>query len=1204
MAVKFTPDQQKVIDLRDCNVLVSAAAGSGKTAVLVERIVNLVCDETKPVDIDRLLIVTFTNAAAAEMRERISAGISARMDEHPESEHIQRQAALLHNAQISTIDSFCLFLLRNHFHEIGLDPAFRIADEGEIKLLKQDVMKEMLEEYFASGDERFRYCVEFFCHNGSEAALEEHILNLVRYADSFPWPEEWLRERKKDYAPPAGTAFSDTPCGAYLTGYLKLTVQGWIAKLRQGKKLCEEPDGPYMYGACLDAELAQAETLLACNTPDDFRTNLPKVVFGRLPSKADDSVSLQKRERTKKLRDAVKKSVEATYSQFFGKSEETVRRQEEACLASVEMLIDLALDFSARFAEKKRHKKIVTFPDVEHFALDILLKKEDGRIVPSQVAKEYRRHFVEIMTDEYQDSNLVQEYLLGALSGEEDGNFNRFMVGDVKQSIYKFRLARPELFLEKYQAYDVAGDRVRVDLSKNFRSRREVVDAVNDVFGRIMSTETGGILYDEKAALYPGAEYPQNQGDEAEFLLIEKPSADSSLSDREAEAFAVADKIKQLRTDLLVTEKGSNVLRPLRYSDIVILLRTNAGWDEVFRKVLESQGIPVHAASKTGYFDAIEVQELLQVLRVLDNPTQDIPLFGMMKSLFGGFTDEEIALLRSNLKKVSLYEALKAYAQNPEGGELAGKVKTFLERIAFYRKLTVYLPVRELLTRIVTDFDYLNYVTALPAGSKRRANVEMLFTRASDFEKTSYFGLFHFVRYIEQLQKYDVDYGEGELLDENADVVRIMSIHKSKGLEFPVTFVSGMSKQFNKMDMRNGMILDMDMGLAVDFVDPVERVRCKTLRKHILSCKLQEDMLAEELRILYVAMTRAREKLILIGVLNDAQNEWDLMQTNVTDTLSFADFFESKSYMDFLKPVLAGTGIAVSVIGERQEQAEEAAEQVGLALKKEKLLEAGKYCDPEAGELLRERLAYLYPFENLGGLYTKTTVSELKIAAMADRDEAAYHLFEEKEVQPYIPSFLRKEETVSGALRGTAYHRVMEILDFSKVFGWDPEKCREALGDLRSYQSYVKEPATAQGLHSFLTHATQTKRLAKEYSEAVREDKVLHFLESELAYRMWKADQNGTLYREQPFVLGIPANRLNDAFPAEEKVLIQGVIDAFWEEEDGIVLLDYKTDAVNELSELYLRYQTQLDYYTEALQKLMEKPVTQQILYSFRLEQY
>ena len=1274
MGMKFTPEQQRVIELHNSNILVSAAAGSGKTAVLVERIIRMICDGEHPADIDRLLIVTFTNAAAAEMRERIAAGITARLEADPGNEHIQKQSALLHNAQITTIDSFSLFLIRNHFNEIGLDPDFRVADEGEIKLLQQEVLAQLLEDAYAGqfvpeAPEQFHACVEYFCPGGRESVLEQHILNLSRYAGSFPWPAEWLEERKNDYAAGDMEALVHSDYGQYLTERVNRTVEGCLEKLREVKRLCELPDGPYMYGELTEAEIEQLERLTSCKDLEEQAAKIPAVTFARLPSKKDDSVDPAKRELAKAIRNSVKDTLSDLSESYFKTPLELAVEQGKACREPLRMLLDLVLEFDRRLLAAKQERHLIDFSDMEHYALQILLKREkveesDGtgtdrtetkyRIVPSDVAMEYRQYFQEILIDEYQDSNLVQEYLLSAISGEEEGRYNRFMVGDVKQSIYKFRLARPELFLEKYDIYQETGDLCRIDLAKNFRSRIQVVDAVNDVFSRIMSREIGGIAYDDKAALYPGAVYPAQEDPAygSELLLIRKPEKgereESGIGEqhtegagvlvdydnvRQLEALAIAARIKQLKGSLKVMEKSTGELRPVRYSDMVILLRTTSGWDEEFKKILEQQGIPVYITSKTGYFGALEVQELLQFLRVLDNPRQDIPLFGVMQSVFGGFTQEEIAQIRSggeghSRKRMTLYEALKEVAQSGrtveegeeisagesagEEAELSQKADTFLQRIGHYRDLTPFTSIRDLLQRILDDYDYLNYVTALPAGSKRRANVEMLLTKASAFEKTSYFGLFHFIRYMEQLEKYDVDYGEADTLDENADVVRIMSIHKSKGLEFPVVFVSGLSKRFNMQDANQSLIVDMDLGVAVDYVDSVRRIKNKTLRRAVLSAKMKEDNLAEELRVLYVALTRAREKLILTAVLDKADEKWELVQMTGQERLTYLDFCEAGSYMDFLLPILPKTGIAVKTLRTEDLAAEELGEQLRMGDRREQLRliacgETPLTGDPEENERklmhLRERFAYQYPHPGLQKLYTKTTVSELKIAAMAEKDEAAFHTFEEKEVVPYIPGFRREQEKVSGAVRGNAFHRVMELLDFMYVFVESGlfEKCP---GDYETYRKRLDAERLKNRLEEFLQRETVSLRLTEEYAKAVSLPKILNFLEQELAYRMWRAQEQGLLYREQPFVLGIDAKRLDPDLPEGEKVLIQGIIDVFFIEDGEIVLLDYKTDVIDSLEALWNRYNVQIQYYEEALTKLMQMPVKERILYSFYLEKY
>ena len=1215
MAIELTREQKLAINLHNCNILVSAAAGSGKTAVLSKRIVEMVCREENPVDIDRLLVVTFTNAAAAEMRERISQAILQRLNEDGANEHLQRQAALLHNAQITTIDSFCLFVLRNHFQDIGLDPAFRVADEGEMELLRQEVLGNLLEERFAAGDEDFCRCVEYYCPEGRDSALEKHILDLYHHAMSYPFPEEWLIQRKEDYRTTSLEELEASDWGQYLLMHLKRTVSSVSQDMEEIKRLCEEPDGPYMYGETVETETEMIQKLCGIDTLAGFEAALPAVTFGRLSSKKDASVNEEKRELTQKRREEIKKTIKKLAADYFSVPLATALRQYEACNQVVDTLIELCLAFKAGLDEKKREKKLLDFPDIEHFALEILVTRDDdGRIVPRKAAEEYREYFEEVLIDEYQDSNLVQEYLLQAVSGEEIGSYNRFMVGDVKQSIYKFRLARPELFLEKYKTYSVAeseagsvsdsgSDSVpeekcrRIDLHKNFRSRREVIDTVNQVFEAIMTEELGGIAYDEDAALDPGAIYPENTGCESELLLFEKPDQDSEQSAKEAEALGIAERIRELMKDFCVTDKESEKLRPVRYGDIVVLLRTGSGWDEEFKAVFEKQGIPAHVSGRTGYFAAQEVRDVLQFLQVLDNPRQDIPLFGVMKSVFGGFSDTEAALIRSGEREEdgSFYAALRSYAGRGQDTALQEKCKHFLEQIAKYRSYTAYMPIRELLQTLVEEYEYMPYVAALPAGEKRLANVEMLFTKAADFEKNSYRGLFHFVRYIEQLEKYNVDFGEANTLDENADVVRIMSIHKSKGLEFPIAIVAGLSKGFNMQDTKAPLLVDMDLGLGTDYVNPVLRVKNKTLRKNVLAAKMKLDILAEELRVLYVAMTRAREKLIMTAAVKKPRElleKRDILAAGAEDVRTEAEGAHSRAgklnytyltgascFLDYLLPVFP------QIIVRTQEELEgvkwkESFVQSG---RREMLGQSELFINKQELEGLLDRFAYRYPHEGLKYLYTKTTVSELKKAAMeGEEEEPAKELFPTEEVKPYIPAFMREKETVSGTTRGSAMHRVMELLDFTADYG--------------------DEAALVQAVQGFLKDG----RLTQEYAQAVRTGKILHFLHSPLADRMRKAALIGKLFKEQPFVYGIEASRLfaggqGAPFPGEETVLIQGIVDAYFEEEDGLVLLDYKTDVIEKPQELIRRYKVQLDYYQEALESLTGKKVKERILYSFYL---
>ncbi len=1251
MAISFTKNQQQVIDTHGCNLLVSAAAGSGKTAVLVERIVKTVSDAKHPVDIDRLLVVTFTNAAASEMRERISLALQEKLAADPENEHLQRQATLLHNAQITTIDSFCLFVIRNQFYTIGLDPGFRIAEEGERKLLIKDVLAQVLEEGYAKGDPAFLDCMEYFSAGSRDSAVEEVCMRLYDFAMSNPFPERWLEERKQDYRMQENVPFEEISWVAAFLDETRRMLEGCVRKLGEAVLFCEEPDGPYFYGTLLEREKEMTEALLhKCG--GDYETlysAFETVRFDRLPSKKDAAVSPVKRELVKNIRAEVKETLAGLQERYFFQTKEQIAKQMEVCGTAVNSLIDLVLSFKTAFDEKKREKNLLDFDDVEHFALAILTRfDEDGNCVPTETALEYRSHFHEILIDEYQDSNLVQEYLLSCISGEDEGRYNRFMVGDVKQSIYKFRLARPELFLEKYEEYAEIEENdsgknanIKIDLHQNFRSRYEILNSTNSVFAQLMGREVGGILYDEQAALYLGAEYPESSGNDTELLLFKTGGKPEDVSVKEQEAYGVAAKIRQLMQGFRVTDKETGGLRQLSYKDIVILLRTTSGWDEVFKEVLEGEGIPVYMTSRTGYFAAGEVQELLHFLRVLDNPLQDIPLYGVLHSGMGGFTEEEIALIRASYpEKKYLYDALVLCAGREgqeDGGfrqqglsegeclvtqELSEKIARFLAGVERYRDMAVYVSVHELLQTILRETEYLNYVAAKPDGRKRRANVEMLLVKAAEYEKTSYYGLYHFLRYMEQLEKYEVDYGEAGLQDENADVVRIMSIHKSKGLEFPVCFVCGLSKGFQKKDATAQMTLDVDAGIGVDYVDPRMRIRRKNLRKNVIADKILLDDLAEELRILYVAMTRAKEKLILTGTLKYPEKKAAsllLLQKQREILLPYDVLLASSSFLDLVLAALARNKcldefytcygcepdrqsplydkeMSIQVtLGGWEETVEESLEETVLKEKeKDRLLRSSceKDADAELMAQMSERFSYQYPHQNLSELYTKTTVSELKKAGMKEEEDFTFELYEEEPIVPYLPKFVKEDEQISGSKRGSAFHKVMELFDFREL----TEKVNTDNG------------ATLALAKSQLLKMREEGRLSEEYFEAVSLPKVAAFLQSSAAMRMGRAAREGKLYKEQPFVLGLEASRLKDTFPTEETVLVQGIIDVFFEEEDGYVVLDYKTDAVDTPEELVKRYQIQLDYYAEALEQLFGgsdsgkgKHVREKIIYSFKL---
>ena len=948
----------------------------------------------------------------------------------------------------------------------------------------------------------------------------------------------------------------------------------------------------------------------------------------------------------------------------------------------LEEVVRLTKQFADEFAAAKRRKNLVDFHDVEHFALQILVDEETEKV--KKTAEEFRDTFEEIMIDEYQDSNEVQETLLRSISREERGENNIFMVGDVKQSIYRFRLARPELFMKKYDSYSLEESTTqRIDLHKNFRSREEVLTCTNDIFYKIMARSLGNVEYDAEAALYPGASYPaiemkktagkeetaeeQTKQSIADFTpeILLADSNDELLEDTEfsdkktLEAKIVAEEIRHLMKTQPVTDKATGELRAARYSDIVILLRSLSGWADSLVEVLNGNGIPAHTVSSTGYFSTVEVQTVLSMLRLLDNPRQDIPMAAVLRSPMAGLTDEELAVLRLEDGSVPFHEAVLELAEGlyeedgqkeisdseadseadqKQGRNADGKKEDDIETTAhrkllkFYKKyrqlrqLVPDTPIHELIEIILRETGYGHYVAAMPAGNRRTANLNMLLEKAAAYEKTSYKGLFHFVRYIDELQKYDVDFGEADMVGENEDVVRIMSIHKSKGLEFPIVIVSGMGKNFNKQDTRSKMVLHPELGIGLDYMDGKKRIKSPTIAKKAIAKQIDLENLGEELRVLYVALTRAKEKLILTGTLKDAPEKLEFFrqQANLSKAadrpLSYLTREGASGYLDWILPAVLSYGdkypvriveaaeLVLDEVENQLEQNEDLTERIGEI----------KAADPQLVGQLKQRFSQRYPYQVDVLRKNKYSVSELKHRAMREKFEAEQEetipAFLEEPVTPTIPLFIQREESVEqetanrGALRGTAVHRVMECYDF----------------------------ASEKSVHEQMEAMEKEEKITADMRALVREQTVADFVSSETGRRMALAQRGGALYREKPFVMGFTEEELenygfgvgaqmieNEAqtenaqqeimsenvsqenhMHEEDLTLIQGIIDVFWIEDDGITVLDYKTDRVDTAQELIDRYATQLKLYADALERVFatrKLKVKEILIYSFRL---
>ena len=1258
MGVSWTTEQQQVIDLRNRNILVSAAAGSGKTAVLVERIVKIITDKNHPVDIDHLLIVTFTNAAAAEMRERIGNAIEKALDEQPGNEHLLRQLTLIHNAQITTIDSFCLYVVRNHFHEIDLEPNFRIGDEGELKLLREDVLGRVLEQNYEEPSEAFSDFVEGYASGRTDAALNEMILQLYEFSRSYPWPEKWLDSFVGAYRIETREELDRAEWLAPLTQNIRFVLKDCEQLLKQALAVTQQDDGPDMYEKAVRSDLEKYESLSKLTSFCELSVALSDIKYDRLASSRGFEGDPDKLELVKSLREQAKDVVKKLCKQYFFCSPEMMIEQLERTEPMLEEVVRLTKQFADEFAAAKRRKNLVDFHDVEHFALQILVDEETEKA--KKTAEEFRDTFEEIMIDEYQDSNEVQETLLRSISREERGENNIFMVGDVKQSIYRFRLARPELFMKKYDSYSLEESTTqRIDLHKNFRSREEVLTCTNDIFYKIMARSLGNVEYDAEAALYPGASYPVSADFIPEILLADSNDElleDTELTDKKTlEAKIVAEEIKHLMKTQQVTDKAAGTLRAAHYSDIVILLRSLSGWADSLVEVLNGNGIPAHTVSSTGYFSTVEVQTVLSMLRLLDNPRQDIPMAAVLRSPMAGLTDEELAVLRLEDGSVPFHEAVLELAEGlyeedgqkeisdseadrKQGRNADEKTENHIEITAhrkllkFYKKykqlrqLVPDTPIHELIEIILRETGYGHYVAAMPAGNRRTANLNMLLEKAAAYEKTSYKGLFHFVRYIDELQKYDVDFGEADMVGENEDVVRIMSIHKSKGLEFPIVIVSGMGKNFNKQDTRSKMVLHPELGIGLDYMDGKKRIKSPTIAKKAIAKQIDLENLGEELRVLYVALTRAKEKLILTGTLKDAAEKLEFyrQQANLSKAadrpLSYLTREGASGYLDWILPAVLSYGDKYSVriveaaelvldeVENQLEQNENLTERIGEI----------KAADPQLVGQLKQRFSQRYPYQTDILRKNKYSVSELKHRAMREKFEAEQEetipAFLEEPVTPTIPLFIQREESVEqetanrGALRGTAVHRVMECYDF----------------------------ASEKSVHEQMEAMEKEEKITADMRALVKEQIVADFVSSETGRRMALAQRGGALYREKPFVMGFTEEELeNYGFGVgsntdsceniyektdsdqekeeqqkvrheEDLTLIQGIIDVFWIEKDGIVLLDYKTDRVQQTKELIDRYETQLKLYADALERVFaarKLKVKEILIYSFFLEQ-
>ncbi|WP_428817537.1 helicase-exonuclease AddAB subunit AddA [Clostridium butyricum] len=1243
---KWTDEQLSAIKTRNCNLLVAAAAGSGKTAVLVERIIRIITNKDNPVDIDKLLVVTFTNAAAAEMRERIAAAISKALDKEPTSKNLQKQLTLLNRANITTMHSFCLDVIKNNFHKIDLDPSFRIGDQTEGILIKDEVIETLFEEKYDQEDTEFTSLVEAFSTYKNDDNLKELIINMYNFIMSGPWPENWLKENAEAFNIETMEELNNSKWVLVLKNSIKVEIEGYIKMLEKAIEIINLTDGLEPYLEAFSNELysiKNAYNSIDCGL-DDIYSSLCSISFGRLKSIKKDKVSDENAQNTvKSIRDDIKKKISELINNIFSVTPEEMLINIKGAYPTIKKLTEIVLEFDEKFSQKKKEKNILDFNDLEHLCLKILSDTdENGNIIPSKTAIEFKNLFDEVLVDEYQDSNNVQETIIELVSRRKDEFPNVFMVGDVKQSIYRFRQAKPELFMEKYINYTLEESNNRkIQLYKNFRSRKEVIDGVNYIFKEIMSETVGELEYTDEEALNLGASYENSEdenvilGGPIEVNIIEKSIEESDLNkekldeedfeNEEIEGVNLEGKIVAKRIKELMTTTGNNVFkvldketgeyRPIKYKDIVILLRATKNWSESLLDELGQEGIPAYADTGSGYFESIEIRTIMSLLRVIDNPMQDVPVIAVLKSPIMGFSAEDLSIIRLKNKEKYFYENIADIAEEnicDISEELITRCKGFLEKLEIWRNKAIYMPIDEFIWYLYMDTAYYGYVGAMPNGVLRQANLKILFQRAKQFEQTSFKGLFNFINFINKLTKSSGDMGSAKILGENEDVVRIMSIHKSKGLEFPVVFLCGTGKQFNLMDLNKNILYHDELGFGPDFVDLEKRVSIGTIAKEAIKKKMKLETLSEEVRILYVACTRAKEKLIITGTVNNIQKsieKWISSASLDYNLILPSEILKGKSYLDWIGMSLCQHNdgkilrekITVSneiskddnskwdiklwkrsdiVVNNEDDKLEEEKE-VKLSILEE------EYDKDVYGEV-DKRLSYKYPLKESTKLKSNISVSDLKKRNSEFIDQHVESIntedVESKNKRTVItPKFLQEEKGLTAAEKGTAVHFVMKKIDLDKV---------SSINEIKDQIQYLYE-------NDFIL---------EEEMKAVNPSKILNFFKSDLGKMMIELHKEGKkIYRELPFYTEISSVNIDNTLSEEyenEKVRLQGIIDCFFEYNGESILLDYKTDYVSRDNEQELKkkYIKQLDYYSDAVFKITGKKVSKRYLYSFYLE--
>ena len=1219
--VKWTNEQLQAIQEKDSNILVAAAAGSGKTAVLVERIIHKIIDEQ--MDIDKILVVTFTNAAASEMRERILEAIYKKLEENPENVHLQRQIILLNKASICTIHSFCLDVIHNHFYEIDLPSNFKIADTAEIDLLKQEVLDDLFEQKYTENDKDFIELLENYTNYRGDEALQELVLKIYKFIQSSPFPIKWLQE-KLELLKIEDKDISQTIWGKLIIQAVEDDIQESIMQLETVKsKMALYPEMTKFYQKICE-DLIILKDLQNYNSWDELYIKLLNFNFSKWP--VDKKVTNDLKEDSKEIRDKVKKHIKEKTAKLLSCSQEQAVKDLKIITPILEKFANLVTEFTKNFAEKKKEKNCIDFNDIEHFALKILLDENNN---PTEVAKKYKEKFEEIAIDEYQDSNLVQEAILTSIS---KGN-NIFMVGDVKQSIYKFRQARPELFLQKYDEYKnkeekAQEDNLKIQLFRNFRSRQNILNITNLVFESIMSKELGDINYNENEYLNYGANYPEpeeikNYAGIAELDIIDLKEDESitafegeedeeeqeKVEDDVLEAKFVANKIQELlNSDYMVFDKKQGY-RKIRPKDIVILLRATSNLSPIYEKELSDLELPVFSDTSGTYLDTVEIQTILSVLKIIDNPLQDIPLVVVLRSSICNFTDNDLITIRLTDRNCNFYEAL-IKTRIICDGDLKDKIESFLEKLEKWKSISQYMPLDEFIWQIYLDTGYYQYVGLLPNGAMRQANLKTLFEKAKQYEKASFKGLFNFIQFIDKLKKQNGDLASAKLIGENEDVIRIMSIHKSKGLEFPVVFLCNSHKKFNMQDLNDNILLHQDIGFGPTIMDATRKIKYSSIAKDAIKLKMKQETLSEEQRILYVALTRAKEKLYITGRSKDftkyVQDKNKVLEMYESENIKLDAKLMKKanSYLDWIMYVyLFNQGRTIILKGESYKLSdiitlnvsnkkdllktlakEEVVEQIDL---KEKIGQILKNKSDEENkkseQALKELLEWKYDYIVDTTLPTKSSVTKIKQEKI--KLEEILKGIESEEVEykkSYTPKFMQEDKKISNAEKGTLVHLCIQRLDERKDY------------ELKDIQNMI-------------LNLVEKEIITKNEADAIDVNLIYQYTKSQLFEELRQAKE---VHKEQPFYINIPAKDVvSEAENSKKNILVQGIIDLYYiDKNDNLVLIDFKTDYIsnepNAKEKILEKYKVQLEIYKTALEQALGRKVNKTAICLVKDEYY